>query len=530
MRRYIRIARLLAKEATYRFTYDRKSGRILKNPVYTNIIATIFFTIFSLGSAYINILLDKSISSPQPLILTLVVEISIAIFSTLFLMAYNLHIISTEKILENLLILPIKPSNIKVALILLNVYWGVYAQPFLYIPGSILYTIQTKNLLYLTSGIEISIFSILLTLALGFLAGSISHKTTRNPLFRTIATIAWLILMGLGFIISVITRYIPTYIIGNNAIQLNEKLLKVIPPFTMLYQIYEPGITSIISISSIVLMGLLLDISLDRYWNTLMKTPPPYKVQKSLQPIPNIRLPRIPLWLYKDLKILIRKPKFLASTLYLLLFPLIIPLLMGFTTPIMLERELIPYFILSMGSFTGSAVTNLYIMEGEGAKLLYKLPITKKRLIYGKLLTILLLSLLGSGIIGVYTYIMYEINILYIPLICIIYVLSTYTSSILISLIYIGNIPPKPSAWTQYTFSGIGISLKILGVITLYLILSSIAAIPQVLNIFNKYGLIEINIPQYFLWETTPYIETIIIILSIFIVTRLRISKLNTPL
>jgi len=513
MRKPLTIAKLLAKEAAYRFSKHKRGIKILSNPTLTNILALVFFTIFSVGSATLNILIDKHLSTPTPLVATTVVQVAIAIFSTIFLMAYNLHIIVTDKLIDTFIPMPIETKDFKYALILLNMYWGVYAEPFLFIPGSLIYLYYTGKAEFLLIAIELSIFTILLTLTFGFLAGSVSPRTLKNPVIRVLATFIWIIFMGIGFIISGASRFLEIYLTGAQLTFLDTHILRYLPPLSMIYQIYDTPIAIITSLLSIILLLPIMNLSIDKYWTSLFKTQPAKPKHMIKVKSINYKMPTISAWIYKDLKTLARKPRFLASTIYLLLFPMIMPLLIGYTSVTLIMRNLAPLFILSLGAFSGGIISTFYIIEGEGARLLYTLPITKKDFIYKKSMTVLYLSIIASTPIAIYAYALWQIPIHLILLLCITYILSTYSSSILIANIHTDYIPEEPSPWTQYTFSGLGISLKIFGVIALYIVLSGVAAIPHFLNILSQFGIQNIDIPKYLIDELTSYIESYIILL-----------------
>ena len=530
MRKSLLIAKLLARESAYRFSKHKRGIKILSNPALTNILGLMFFTIFSVGSAVLNILIDKHISTPTPLVATTVIQVAIAIFSTIFLMAYNLHIIVTDKLIDTFIPMPIETKDFKYALIFLNMYWGVYAEPFLFIPGSLIYLYYTGRTEFLLIALELSVFTILLTLTFGFLAGSISPRTLKSPVIRVMATFIWMIFMGIGFIISGASRFIETYLTATQLTFLNTHFLRYVPPLSMIYQIYGTPPAIITSALSIILLLPILNLSINRYWTSLFKTQPAKPKQiLEIKPI-NYKMPAISTWIYKDLKTLARKPRFLASTIYLLFFPLIMPLLIGYTSVTLIIRNLAPLFILSMGAFSGGIISTFYIIEGEGAKLLYTFPITLKDFIYKKSMTVLYLSIIASTPIAIYAYALWQIPTHFIPLLCITYILSTYSSSLLIANIHTKYIPKEPSPWTQYTFSGLGISLKIFGVIALYIILSVLAAAPQFLNILNQFGIHNIEIPKYLIDELTSYIESYIILLGLLLIGIYQTNRKNKPL
>ena len=531
MPQWMTIAKILAKEASYRFSKNRGGSRILNSPLITNLIAIGIFTIFSIASAIYMTYTDPLIYNLHRLASITLVQLAIGIFSTLFIMMYNLHIIVTDRLIDTLTHLPIKTRDIKYALLFLNLYWGVFTEPFLFIPGALIYTYSIGNTLFILMGIEASIFSILLTLSLGFIAGSVSPRVSRHPLTRIISTLIWLIVMSISLLISGAGRTLVEYISINTEKILKLKLIKYAPPFSIVYQVYGELDLILTSLLGLIALWILLNYSTSIYWGSLFKTAP-VKTAPTVTVNRGIDLskPILTGWVYRDLKMIIRNPRFLASIIYLLIFPILMPLLVGFTAPGLNIKWITPLFILTIGSFSGVMVANLFIIEGEGAKILYTLPITRNNYIIGKTLTVLYLATLASIAIALYGYLVLEIYPAFIPLLCIIYIFSTYSSSLFISQVYINYIPRQPSAWTQYTFSHIGINLRILGIILTYIVLGGILATPLILKKLGEVGLININLHPILTNEITIYGGAIIILIILTITGLFTARRKSEPL
>ena len=526
MRLWIKVASILAKEAIYRFTKERRGAKIFTNPLATNLIALLIYTFLSLATSFYTVYTGAYLYNPDQVAAINTMLIAVALFVSILIMMYNLHILVTDRLIDQLTYLPISTSDMKKALLTLNMYWGIFTIPFLFIPGAILHTIYSKNVAYLIAAIETSIFTTLATLILGFLAASFSPRVTRSPYIRLASTILWLIFMGLGIFVSGLGKYI----FENNievGITPSETWIRAIPPFSLTYQIY--GDIAAIYTSMIVIIALipLLNASINRFWGSIFRTPkimPIYETGKV-----TLKRPRIPIWLYIDIKALARHPRFLASTIYILGFPILMPLFIGFTTR-MIISEIIPSFTMAMGAFSGVLVTNLFVIEGDGAKLLYLLPITRKDVVLNKSVNTLFLSGVASIGLVIFISIITELGLPYLILTAFIYMMSAFSSSLFISIAYIDHIPDKPSPWTQYTFSGLDINIKIMGLMMIYTILAGGIAIPQLLKIFVDNGFIRLKIPSILIHPLFPYASAIAILTILTLIGYALAFRRDTPL
>jgi len=87
----------------------------------------------------------------------------------------------------------------------------------------------------------------------------------------------------------------------------------------------------------------------------------------------------------KDLKLLSREPRRLASLLYLVVFPIIFAIAFSWGSASRLSGAILaaPCFI---GALSGLGSDNLFFVEGSGAKVLYHLPIDRRTLALSKAL------------------------------------------------------------------------------------------------------------------------------------------------
>jgi len=221
------IAEAIAREANYRAQREMSrrnlsimtAGSILRYNIFIILILSFISGMTGLASFEGR---EAALLVSIPLF---IVEIMLGTLS----MALSLQVIVSDKLLEPIQHLPIEERDLRRALSLLGIYWGGLALPFAMIPAGLISSIILSDPSILAGYLAASITGMILSLALGYLVGSIAGKYTRSLSRRAISTLLWTILIGFGFFLNVIMR---TFSSMEDLSALN--LLKVVPPLSFL--------------------------------------------------------------------------------------------------------------------------------------------------------------------------------------------------------------------------------------------------------------------------------------------------------
>ncbi|MDK2383567.1 MAG: hypothetical protein QI199_02005, partial [Candidatus Korarchaeota archaeon] len=319
------------------------------------------------------------------------------------------------------------------------IYWGGAALPFVLIPGAAISSYLLGDPMILVGSIAGSLVALVMSMALGYLAGSLVTNYTRSLRGRAISTLVWLLVLGVGFVMGPLMDAI-SWLYEGGTIQ----ALYVVPPisFAMMFESLE-------ALSSSLLLTLasyvLLRIGTSRFWRVATKGEVP--------------LPKGPAkWslsfgfaaaLMREVKVATRTPRIFASLImYSFIFPLtfIFPFFSeglpqgfpGFLTPL----------ALAVGGLGGFSILYLYIMEAAGAKTLYSLPLTRCRVALVKFYTFLTVNMPVAILIAVTLAVLIPTG----TISALIYLAALSGSALLNSLIYALLLPKEPSHWSTETF------------------------------------------------------------------------------
>ncbi|HDM91980.1 MAG TPA: hypothetical protein ENG69_01135 [Candidatus Korarchaeota archaeon] len=474
------IAGILAKEASYRAAKKAKaSGR-------RRLIGAGGFVksnlLMLMVSVCVSMMIGMPLMVPNPPAEAVVpiagilglVELLLGAFT----MAHSIHIIATDRLLEPLTSLPVSEKDVRRALLAVGLYWGGLGLPFLVIPAMAVAAWKLGKPLLLFWGVVEGVTLLLLATGLGYIAGSLAPKTTRNPLLRAVSTISWLLFFGMGMAFSFVSRI-------SAGLHVSASLLELLPPFSFAAAGFRSIASTLVSLSFLALSALTFKLGAGRLWRAAstgwsmpgpVVTPREWRLWRGPVPPP----------LTKDLKLMLRNPRMLAATFYYMLMgPLffLFPILTGAKGGAPSLGEVLPSITLFIGGMGGWAVEYMYVVEGEGARLLYLLPVSRGRLVEWKASVTTMLGLpVGVAITLAAAW-------LWGPSIGIsagvTYVLALAGSTMINSLILANQLPREPSSWTQQTFSRGVMLLLFLAELALSAVLAGVSALPFLLNLLG---------------------------------------------
>ncbi len=460
------IAQVLAKESAYRISKRRGKRKLLTyfygSMVKSNLLGIALFSVISL----ITVLPIYFISGEElPLIVSSVLGF-LGIMELLmgaFTLAMSLHVIQEDRLLEPLRHLPLDRPTVRKAVLGALLYMGSFSYPFLVITPSLVLGVRFGPLITLWGVLE-AITLMILSAGLALIAGSLYTRYSRSLVRRLASLTAWIALFSFGLLY----QFLPKW---------GERPLNV-PPFS--YGLAGLGdlSASITSLITLALALLTFKYGSDRFWRAATVVEE-YEAPEEMGEWTVTRYPSF-YPVVKDLKLLLRNTKLLASVIYYLaFFPLfvLLPSILSEETPV---GALLPQAIIA-GGIGGLSVIYAYAAEGNGARLLYHLPVSRGWVMRGKFLTMATLTFplvlavvlaltLTSGLLGFISGLSYT--------------LSLYSGIMLNSKLVMWRIPKEPAAWTEgmaQARSGT-VLLVFLGEFILYGFLALLPLIPSLLR------------------------------------------------
>ncbi len=430
-----RVAEVLAREATYRSR--RKTGRSIRllkltggSMVKYNALLLVLFSLISLGTGF-SALGGRDVAYAN-LVMLFVMEI---LMGVLF-MALNLQVLVSDRLLEPMFHLPLEETEIRRALSWIGIYWGGAALPSILIPAGIVASIILGDPSILAGALIGSLVALALSLAVGYLAGSLATRYTRSLRGRAISTSVWLLVLGIGFLMGPLAE-------GVSAMRGSE-LLAALPPLCFSLALSSP-LALASSLALISASYALLRVGTARFWRVATRgevAPPRGPAKWSL----NFGVRAA---LMRDLKLVSRTPRILASVImYSFMFPLafLLPMLSGGVPP-ELKGALLP-IALAVGGLGGFSVLYLYVVEAAGARTLYSLPLTRADVAGLKFLAHSVMNLPIACAVAAVLSVMMPSGAF--P--ALLYLASFLGSALLNSLVYAAMLPDEPSHWSTETF------------------------------------------------------------------------------
>jgi len=433
-----RLAEIIGREANYRAGGREMEGRMSLSIFMTALRYNLFLILFlSIVSVLVGLVaLEGMEGALLAMVMLFLLEIMIGVIS----MAMSLQTIISDGLLNPLQHLPISEDELRKALSLLGIYWGGLALPFIMLPAGLLSSIILRDPSLLLGFSSASIFAMILSIALGYLAGSFEGKYTRRISRRILSTLIWVLILGIGLMVSFIGDKLPELLESST----DPGALAILPPLSFLHAARSP--LPLISSSLWILISLsLLRAGISRFWRAVSSS--------------EFEAPATVTWsisfgsralLMRELKLIVRNPRILASLLvYSLILPLslLVPTLTGVGEP-----GVLPLILLAVGGLQGSlGPYYLYIVEAAGAEALYILPITRSRIASIKANSFLLMTApisLAIMIVELYLY-----GAPHGVIASALYASTLLGSTHLNSLAYAHMLPKEPAHWSVETFT-----------------------------------------------------------------------------
>jgi len=471
-----KLARILAKEIAYR-SYRRygtqglplgkmsQAGRREPSILRSNGLMAIIMSFWSIFMGVLPLLRAGDLDSNLLFVISSSVMLFFEAIMTITIVTSFTSVFMSEQVMDLLSTLPLTERVIfRTYFRTLLLYWGGLAPVFAFIPGAILgFVAASRGLVMLFLPILLIVVGLLILIfsySLGIALGSYARKVKRRAFLRALSTMGWLATFAFFYSWNYISGYIVRSI--NTEVVLWASLI----PFIGMLFSFKSNIALLTStIETVIILVIALR------WASLR-----LKVVMGLielAPIASIRVSAregvevktlkfkvkpVPLQLIiKDLVLLGREPRRLASILYFI----IIPFFMLLPSLIMKSGPDSDFFaggvitILSMvmlSTLPGATVDILYYVEGKAAEALYYMPISRRNLALYKAAAVVPFSALSSLALGIMLAYIYGSALLGI-LIFLMTLISSPLMALLFSSITVRMLPESPSAWSEASIS-----------------------------------------------------------------------------
>ena len=472
-----KIARVLAKEASYRALKRRGRKRFFTlgtgDLVKSNLLGILLLSAFSLMTS-VGAIFEESL-----FVLLLGTLCVLEIFFGTFSMATNIQTILGDNLLEPISHLPVSQDEVRKAILRIGLYWGGLSLPFTVIPGAALMAWKLRRVSVFIWGAAGAASILFLANGLGYLIGALSYKIGRNPLGRALSTIVWLLFFSFGILFNLFQRFSW----GDKSIAAKDWIV-LIPPFSFAGASLGELSSMVTSLITAILSVVIFKVGANRFWAAVAYGHG-HLPTTSIMPRWTVRAGKFEL-IRKDLKLLARNPRILASTIYYML--VFGPLIFLTLVPARISKgssylaglsNLIPAASLLMGGIGGISIFRLYTLEAEGARVLYNLPLSRSKLARLKACSLAVVSLpmafavgvcaglVGGAVIGICAGLTY--------------VISLVGSALLNSSLLTKQLPREPSSWTQETFGRFILVIIMLGEVVFFSILAGLPLVPSIL-------------------------------------------------
>jgi len=465
----LELARVLAREVSYRSrrSFGKRGvfgfmlGEYKPSAVRANLVGASVFTLISL---LISAVLLIAPPSAAELLFS-------GIYSGLMIMGLFIVLLTSigftsvyvgERLVDLLVMFPLDERTIAEAYLLsLFLYWGGASVLFIYIPPLIAAAFKAVDPVLLIAALLASIILIVFGYALGLGLGTYVQLVRKRSILRGLATLAWLIVFVAFYSAGQLISYV------SEVMSLAELSVAAYIPFIgMLFIKNNPQGAFFSAVLSVALLGISYRFAVSRLGVLTGR------VQAGLLKVraPILAKPRgikeryaeisvessIKGFISKDIKLLLREPRRLASILYFVVFPFI-AFLPELTTrnPSLTSGIWLAIFLGVCGlagGIIGLTSETLYYIEGEGAKVLYYLPITRRKLALAKAGSIFPIATIAAFTLAILVSV--ALGDVYLGLsIFILIVSSAFSTALICSSLTVKYLPEVPSAWTEATIS-----------------------------------------------------------------------------
>ncbi len=534
----LKVAKNLAREVAYRgfkgttpsaltpAAKPSSKGKVNVSVVKSNALGAIFYSIIS-SSISISLLMAGQIGSSvtNTFSISLTILVGFAFALSLMQVAPFTSTFIREGLVDLLRLLPLTNSQIlRVYLVALTLYWGGLSLIFIFVPFFMVsaYVVMEGTLpgTYLLLGLFAMTSLFIFSYSLGMALGSYSYAVRRRASLRLMSTIAWLLSFMMMFLF-----YRISSIIVEVAKNLEPVLLTwgaFIPFVGPLFSITNP-ILMLSSITGNVLLVVVAYMLARVRISKVFFGGAEYSMIARVEFMKRIKVSETKLrvkglinaLVCKDLKLLSRESRRLASMLFLVLLPIIMFVSLGFNSHTTKHSAYLIFITSSiLGAFSGLASEYVFYAEGAGALVLYYLPLRKRDIALAKALACSLITIPISVaiIFGLTIYFTGDIVLAVISVM--ITIMLNLGFSFISSTITISMLPKNPSEWSEYSFKAsmgtrfvrsivklavLGIGIGILLMILLFASLIGIS--PETIKLFTiAYAAIFILVSIVFLY------------------------------
>ena len=465
----VKLAKYLAREVMYRGfrsggpltprTYGWGGGRRRQPSALSSNMYAILYAIMSFSAAMpfffrSGPLALLPVTILYALGLTVLLGIGLA-FSLIQVTPFTSTFIS-EGVVDLLRLLPLSEGEVfRTYLAALYLYWGGASLAALYIPflGVSAYASLTNGLPATYVGVGAFTAASVVTFApfLGVIIGAYSYLTRRRVSMRAASTALWLasfILMYLFY--SLMPKIIEA--MAGTAPAL-ESFGWAIPFVGPLFSVADP-----VKLALSVCETLAIVVATYRFASAKVRTilvGGEYAVAAAptlVRPAGLRVMGALKAMVWKDVKLLSREPRRLASLLYLAIFPIIIVFVNGGPHSSGSFGQAFSYLAAYMvGGLSGMGVDNLFFVEGSAAPLLYALPVDRRFIALSKALATSSITLPIAVAVGaIATYLSGGPSAAAFG--AAVAGMLNLGTSLLNSYINVKMVPQEPSEWNPMTF------------------------------------------------------------------------------
>ncbi len=458
------LARYLAREVSYRGF--REGGRGLGSATFvpreprkrvsafeSNVFGAV---VYGLLSSFLGAFIV--LGSKAGIDASIAFSAGLTILDLLAMLLLSMHVTSftstfvREGVVDLVRVLPIDSSTaFRAYLVALYLYWGALSISFLFIPylAIAIYAAArgALSVAQLCAGFFSAATSMAFATFVGMALGASSYLARKRVSLRVVSTVGWLAtFVAVYASYYAMGRIYPAFVHAQPAIARWGALIPFLGP-VYAYSNPLPLATSASITVGITLASLAFSRS---RINAVLSWGAPSAPAAPRAVVPKARvLSPLAAMVLKDVKLLCREPRRLASMLFIIVFPVI----MALANP-GIGRGAWIAIGCAMGGFAGLSSDHAFFVEGSGAKLLYHLPIGRRFLAIAKSLSSLALAMPVA--LGAYVAISLAFSAPPTTVLegVALAILAGIGVSLLNSVVTTSLLPRQPSEWTELSLRG----------------------------------------------------------------------------
>ncbi len=438
------------------------AGRRRKPSAFANIVIySILYTIMSLSAA-LPLVFRKGVLAYIPVAmlyaLGLTILLGIGLMFSLIQVTPFTSTFIREGVVDLLRTLPLSEGEaFRTYLVALYLFWGEVSLALLYVPYLAIsaYALVREGLppTYLGVGVFTAAALMEFTSFLGIILGTYSYVTRRRLSMRAVSTAFWLASFLLTYmfytatprIIEAFAGMAPTF----------ERLGWAIPFIGPLFSIADPARLALSVAETSALVAATYRFAVLKVRSVLVGGEYTVAaVATAVKPVGLRVMGAFKAMVWKDIKLLGRDPRRLASMLYLAAIPIMLLFSGGSLSSGAGRLGWALYYLVAYmaGGLSGLGVDNLFLVEGSAAPLLYSLPLDRRFIALSKAITTSIVTLpIAAGVSVAVAYIIG--NPASRALCVLIACMLNLGVSLLLSSINVRGIPKEPSEWNSLTLS-----------------------------------------------------------------------------